>query len=926
VGGEIAQAFRRSIALVCGVNQYAAGISCLRTAVPDVRAVAEALAAHGFEETVLLDEAVTRDSLRGFLMDRATDVTEDDRLVVYFAGHGLSAPSDRGPEGFLLLSDAVSADPTSYFAMAALRQLLEPLRCRHMLLLLDCCFAGTFQWAARRDVESQLMPIYQQTLDRYISRPAWQVLVSACHDEAASDGVAATDGQLLPNLRVETERHSPFAAALLQGLSGAADYTDDGLIVASELEVYIRSYVERLTQARQTPQLYKLERHDRGEFVFQVPEREFLLGDAPALRPENCPYRGAQPFTAEHHPLFFGRRAATQALIERVQELPFTAILGPSGSGKSSLLQAGLIPHLQREPSTTVVVAHAGADLIAEVCGAIPLGNGPSARLSGLLDRIDAWMEWNPNDRLVIVIDDAEQLALAPERARHTFLRDLGRAFDRYATRVRAVFALRSDHEPAFTQSPLCNHWRRGRFEVPPPTQDELREMIRLPARHHELSFEPPSLIDTLINVVHTMPGGLAALSASLHALYVRVIERDEDRLISSADYDAMGGVNGVLTRRASATWRTLTEGNPAYKMTGQRILLRMTALRNGELVRRRVDPSDLVSGDPSEDERGAVLLRTLERDHLMVRDQDGWALAHDALAHIWPELCASHGKCADLMKQVPTLVTAILAVSQATRVWTARAKQPVNLWHDDTRLHHVQRLIRQFEGYFSALEREFIRCSLAQTQRRSRRKFVLAFAALVVCGLGTVGWDRYVRTFDDYYVDYVHRWGAPLGIHPISATEAAHRVEAVKLTRRGRAGRVERAEIVRYGKRCAREHHLAGYQPELEIMSGTAGGARQPCRWEFSYDPESGTVTQEQAQGRNGGLLYTLVYRSTKDRGKVIAEYWGEDGCSLRSGHGDAELVEFHRNKQGLDTEKVYLASGGRTPAVSDRASTPNR
>lgn len=921
-GISIARAFRRNVALVCGVDRYAPGIPQLRTAVADARAIAGALATHGFEPTVLLDEQVTRERIRGFLAEREIDLTYDDRLLVYFAGHGLSAPSKHGPEGFLLFSDAASGDPSSYFAMATLRQLLDPLICRHMLLLLDCCFAGTFQWASRRDLEPQPAPIYQQTLKRYVSRRAWQVLVSACHDEPASDVAGVGDELVLRTPRTELGQHSPFATALLAGLSGHADYTNDGLIIATELELYARSYVEKVTETRQTPQLYKLDRHDRGEFVFQVPGRPISLQPAPALRAENCPYPGARAFTPEEHELFFGRREATRHVIERVKTQPFTAVLGPSGSGKSSLLQAGLIPWLRSDSTTSVVIACPGPDPITSICNEISLVNGPVICPASLLDHIDAWMASSVGDRLVIIVDQAEQLVtLSSEDVLETFLRELGHAIEQHSTRLRVVFGVRSEYEPVLARSILRDQWTFGRYEVPPPTQDELREMIERPARHHELSFEPQGLIDTLINAVHMTPGALATLSSSLGELYKRVVDRDEDRLISTADYEAMGGVSGVLAQRASATLRSLTKADPAHELTARRILLRMTTRRNGVWVRRCADPVELVCGDVAEQARGQTLLRAFERNGLMVRGHDGWELAHDALARTWPALFTSSDAPPVVPPGVPALLVRLLPeIAQATRVWATHGKQTANLWRNTVRLDRLRWLRRACKGYFSALEHEFMRRSIARRRFRAIRKLTLVFAALVLTAGAIAGWDRYFRRFDDDYAGYVRRWGAPMGVHPLSAKEASLRAQAVRLSRRGRSGRVKSAEIIRYGARCAPEPPSAGYQPPVEVMSLDAREGRSPCHWEFRYDPGADTVRSEVVTDVDGRSLYTLVYRPTKDPRTVLAEYLDAEGRSIRSSRGDAELVELHRNGQGLDVEIRHMRNDG-PPALSEKA-----
>jgi uncharacterized caspase-like protein len=152
---HVRDAFDRSVALVLGVNTYRHGIPQLKTAVPDAEAVGALLEAHhGFTKLLRCDAEVTSERVRAILQRGFRDelrgaLTERDRLLIYFAGHGLSLPSEHGPEGQLLLADADPADPRSFFAMSELRQLIGALPCRHVLIVLDCCFAGTFRWAGK---------------------------------------------------------------------------------------------------------------------------------------------------------------------------------------------------------------------------------------------------------------------------------------------------------------------------------------------------------------------------------------------------------------------------------------------------------------------------------------------------------------------------------------------------------------------------------------------------------------------------------------------------------------------------------------------------------------------------------------------------------------------------------------------------------
>jgi hypothetical protein len=193
-----------------------------------------------------------------------------------------------GPAGYLMLAEAEREVPATYLSMKRFHDALAKLRCRHALVILDCCFAGTFRWSSLRDVAPSYQVTYRERYDRFVTSAAWQVLTSASADQAALDRLHGDRGEALGP-------HSPFAAALLAALGGAADLTGDGLITASELGVYLRDQVEPGVEAigrAQTPQLFPLNRHEHGEFVFQVPGRRLALPAAPELTEEQNPYLG----------------------------------------------------------------------------------------------------------------------------------------------------------------------------------------------------------------------------------------------------------------------------------------------------------------------------------------------------------------------------------------------------------------------------------------------------------------------------------------------------------------------------------------------------------------------------------------------------------------------------------------------------------
>lgn len=351
--------FDRSVAIVIGINQYGHGIAPLRTAVADARAIAHRLKEkHDYEVISLLDIDAQLDALQHLIKtELPKHITADSRLLFYFAGHGIAQDGDSGdgPKGYLIPQDAKPGNTRSYLPMVELHDALTDLPCRHFLAIFDCCFAGAFRWSSTRDILLTEQVIHRERFDRFRQDPAWQVITSASYDQKAMDVMELQD------TRGVVGQHSPFAAALIQALEGAADTSPpakdgkpagDGVLTATELYMYLRDTVELLTEdkaQRQTPEICALKKHRKGEFIFLTPEHELNLPPAPELNKENNPYRGLESFNTDDADLYYGRQALIGELTQFVKEHPLTVVLGASGTGKSSLVKAGLIPALKQD-------------------------------------------------------------------------------------------------------------------------------------------------------------------------------------------------------------------------------------------------------------------------------------------------------------------------------------------------------------------------------------------------------------------------------------------------------------------------------------------------------------------------------------------------------------------------------------------------
>jgi len=258
--------YTNSWALVIGINTYQKVRPILNYAVADARAVAAVLPGLGFPREnirVLLDGDATKARIETILYRDFARMGSDDRLLVYFAGHGETLPIRGGEEGYLLPVDAdPQALPLTAIPMDDMRRIGQRLRAKHTLFVMDACFSG---FALTRDIVPG--PVADDVLTTALREPVVQVITAGRKGERA----------------LEEGGHGLFTRRVLDGLRVLPGSDGRGLLTATRLATWVEERVIRDSRGRMTPQYGRLD--GEGQFVFIKPDAQLAAVEPPRDRP-----------------------------------------------------------------------------------------------------------------------------------------------------------------------------------------------------------------------------------------------------------------------------------------------------------------------------------------------------------------------------------------------------------------------------------------------------------------------------------------------------------------------------------------------------------------------------------------------------------------------------------------------------------------
>jgi len=515
--------------------------------------------------------------------------------------------------------------------------------------LLTAMGAGALdQSAARRvlgQVGSALHHAHAQGVSHGDVKPANVLLDGAGNAYLSDFGIAARllDAQMVASASSAPEFRAPEEP--LTGPSPASDLYALGALAGVLLEEApeLEAVLARATAPKPDDRY-----QSAAELLYAVDE---ILGVEPTVSVQPVvsrnPYKGLRAFDKGDAVDYYGRTELTAALLAAVAEHRFVTVVGPSGSGKSSAVQAGLLPALtdgaiKGSDAWYVTVLTPGPhplDALAQALEQVSDHHVDPADLDHRPLVLDL-LRGDEETEVVVVVDQLEELFTLVDgpAERERFVELLVSAVEDERSRVRVVATLRADfYDRPLEDERLGRLVRDGQVTVLPPAREELVEMITAPSQAVGLRWEP-GLPHRITQDVGNQPGGLPLLQYALTEL----VERRTGDLLTGDDYARIGGVSGALATRAESTFGQLT---PAQRRAARQIMARLVTVdEGGDDTRRRVRRSELESLDIPLADLEAVL-GSFTTQRLLLADRDPLTrgptveVAHEAILREWSRL-----------------------------------------------------------------------------------------------------------------------------------------------------------------------------------------------------------------------------------------------------------------------------------------------
>jgi serine/threonine protein kinase len=600
---------------------------------------------------------------------------------------------------------------------------------------------------------------------------------------------------------------------------------------------------------------------------------EVLLPDrrAAPVGERGSPFAGLASFQEADASRFFGRDRDIAQIVTELRNRPLVTLVGPSGTGKSSLVRAGVIPALKRSgEGWDVHVVRPGRAPLAALAGLL----GPGHSLSESIERLRAepgYLGVRQRTRatcnlrrILIFVDQLEELytLCAPPDERAAFLAVLAAVADDATSPLRVILAMRSDFLDRLAEHRhLDAELTRGLVLAPPMGREGMREALLRPLEANEYRFESPALVDRMLDALAATPGALPFLQSTAARLWE---QRDTvRRLLSEASYERLGGVAGALATHADAVLAGMSSAQQALA----RVVLER--LVTPERTRALVSMTELGALHP---ENGAVddVLQHLAAMRLLVieRGAEGTdqtvELVHESLIDRWPTLARWLAENQD--------DAAFLArLRSAAQEWEKHDRDEGLLWRG-VPANEAQLWYAHYRGTLPARERAYLDAVLAladQAVRRRRRIVagIMAFMALLLVGaaVAIVQIQQAQREADRQAQRALQQ--AAEREQALHEAEAA-RLEAAQQARaaRERAAEAEQARMAAESQRVRAEQETRKASEALAQARQSEGQARQSEGQARQSETRARQAETDALTARDGAEAAAAAERRTRE------------------------------------------------------------
>jgi len=477
-----------------------------------------------------------------------------------------------------------------------------------------------------------------------------------------------------------------------------------------------------------------------------------------------CPYQGLEAFDETKQRFFFGRAEDVRRLVDKLKESRFLAVVGASGSGKSSVVKAGLVPTLHaaglpasqtwdirvftpgKDPLTSLAVQFvpfaAPYAIVSEATLLDQMVTDMQANERGLHNTVTVTLAKVPAvERALFVVDQFEEVftLCGDETTRRQFIDNLVYAATAPSGKCIVVLTMRADFYARCTgYRNLADLLGTHQYIVSPMDEAGLREAIEKPAQAVGLTLQA-GLVRTILNDIEGQPGNLPLLQYALSELW----RKRDGTMLTLRGYQESGGVTGAMAKRAEAIYTGFT---PQQQEIARRTLLRLTQPGEGsEDTRRRADLSELVTR-PEEENAVETVVQALADARLLTTgtgntgsDTQGATaanstsveVAHEALIRGWDRLHTWINEDRDLLRIRGR-------ITEAAEEWDRTGQRPDYLYRS-VRLAEATEKRAALDDQLNPLERAFLDASVAQQTREhllARRRTERLIGGLVMAAV----------------------------------------------------------------------------------------------------------------------------------------------------------------------------------------------